>query len=70
MKCLRYILIVEASEFLLEVSMGRLFEGRVNLAISVGDPPPANCIQSRNNAMRVIFIRVLDVPIACFIIYL
>ena len=40
MKCPRYILIVKAQEFSLEVSMGRLFEGRVNLAISVGDTPP------------------------------
>ena len=55
MKCLRYILIVKASEFSLEVSMGRLFEGMANLAISVGDPPPpADCIQGRQNAMQVI----------------
>ena len=54
MKCSRYILIVKAQEFSLEVSMGRLFEGRANLAISVGDTPPADCIQSRKNAMRVI----------------
>ena len=37
MKCPRYVLIVKAPEFSLEVSMGRLFEGRANLAISVGD---------------------------------
>ena len=40
MKCPRYVLIVKAQEFALEVSMGRLFEGRANLAISVGDTPP------------------------------
>ena len=54
MKCPRYVLIVKAPEFSLEVSMGRLFEGRANLVISVGDTPPADCIQSRKNAMRVI----------------
>ena len=54
MKCPRYVIIVKVQEFSLEVSMGRLFEGRVNLAISVGDTPPADCIQSRKNAMRVI----------------
>ena len=54
MKCPRYMLIVKAQNFSLEVSMGWLFEGRANLAISVGDSPPVDCIQSRNNAMRVI----------------
>ena len=39
MKCLRYVLIVKAQEFSLEVSMGRLFEGRVNLAILWGTLP-------------------------------
>ena len=40
MKCPRYMLIVKAQNFSLEVSMGWLFEGRANLAISVGDTPP------------------------------
>lgn len=54
MKCPRYVLIVKAPEFSLEVSMGRLFEGRPNLAISVGDTPRADCIQGRQNAMRLV----------------
>ena len=54
MKCPRYVLIVKAPEFSLEVSMGRLFEGRPNLAISVGDTPTADCIQDRQNAMQMI----------------
>jgi hypothetical protein len=54
MKCPRYVLIVKAPEFSLEVSMGRLSEGRANLAISVEDTPPADRTLSRRNTIQVI----------------
>jgi len=54
MKCARYILMVESPEFSLEVSMGRLSEGRANLAISVEDTPRADRTLSRRNTIQVI----------------
>jgi hypothetical protein len=73
MKCPRYILIVKVPELSLEVSMGRLFEGRANLAVSVGDtPPPPLCrlYSGPSECHASDFIRVLDAMRACFIIYL
>ena len=54
MKYPKYLLIVKAPEFSSEVSMGLLFEGRANLAISVEDTTPADCTLSRRNTMEVI----------------
>jgi hypothetical protein len=71
MKCQKYLLIVKTLEFLLKVSMGRLFEGRANLAISVEDPPPppADFTLSRRNTMQVISkgSKMLFEPVSLFI---
>jgi hypothetical protein len=69
MKCQKYLLIVKTLEFLLKVSMGRLFEGRANLAISVEDTTPADCTLSRRNTMQVISkgSKMLFEPVSLFI---